>query len=83
VVVADFDVIRVPVAEYKANPPLVVDRYGVLPGTIALKSMEAIAWRNPESLDLVSRVERRELPKCPAFDFRWQTSRTAGGPEPF
>jgi hypothetical protein len=74
VVVADFDVIRVPVSEHKANPPLVIDRYGVLPGTIALECMEAIARRNPQTLDLVSRVERRKLSKCPSFDFRWQPS---------
>jgi hypothetical protein len=82
VVVADLDVIRITVAEHEANPPLVVDRYGVLSGTIALECMEAIARRNPQALDLVGRVESRELSECSAFDFRGQTSRAAGGPEP-
>ena len=54
----------------------------MLSGSIALECMEAIARRNPQTLDLVGRVERRELPKCSALDFRWQPSRTAGGPEP-
>jgi len=37
---------------------------------------------SPLGPDLVGRVVRRELPKCSALDFRWQPSRTAGGPEP-
>jgi hypothetical protein len=70
VVIADFDVVRIPVAEHKANPPLVVYRYGVLSGAIALEQVEAIARRNPQTLDLVGRVERRELPKGPGVRFR-------------
>jgi hypothetical protein len=60
VVIADFNVVRVSVLEHKANPPPVVDGYGVLAGMIAFEDMEAIARRNPQTLDLVSSVERRE-----------------------
>ena len=38
-----FHVIRVAVLPAKADPPLIIDGYGVLPGPVALQSMKPIA----------------------------------------
>jgi hypothetical protein len=42
VVVADFDIERVAIFEPKADAPLVIDRYRVLAGAVALQRMEAV-----------------------------------------
>jgi hypothetical protein len=57
-VVADLDVVGVAVLEAETDSPLVVDGDRVLADSIALERMEPVTWRDPEELNLSSRVER-------------------------
>lgn len=45
------------------------------------------AWRRlpggTRRLSIWSAASSAEIPKCPAFDFRWQPFRAAGDPKPF
>jgi hypothetical protein len=68
VVVHDLDVPYRTLAPLEANPPLIVDADAVLAEPIAVQSFEAVAWRNPEVVKLLGRVDRKKLGSCTALN---------------
>jgi hypothetical protein len=81
VVVADFDIERVAIFEPKTDAPLVIDRYRVLAGSVAFQRMEAVTWWHTKGLELVCRIDGRQLPKSPSLDIGRQAAQRAGHPE--
>ena len=77
-VVADLDVVGVAVLEAETDSPLVVDGDGVLADSIALERMEPVTWRDPEELNLLSRVDRREFAQRTPRDVWGNSTRRAG-----
>ncbi len=64
-VVAELDVVGVSVHELEADPPLVVDRDGVLPRPITLEGVEAIAWRHTQVRQLSGDMHCFEFVQAP------------------
>ena len=60
-VVDDLDIFRPRLAPSEADPVLIVDPDTVLPGTVTLELLEAIARRNPEVVEFLGRIQRLEL----------------------
>ncbi len=77
-VVADLDVVGVAVLEAETDSPLVVDGDRVLADSIALERMEPVTWRDPEELNLLSRVDRREFAQRTPRDVWGNSTRRAG-----
>jgi hypothetical protein len=46
VVINDRDVVRIAILPAEADPPSVIDADAVLPHSVALELLEAIAWRD-------------------------------------
>ena len=62
-VVAELDVVGIPVAKAEADAPLIVDRDRVLPGAIPSKGVQLIAGRLAKIGDPHRRMNGLELPK--------------------
>ncbi len=63
-IVNDFDIVSVSVAPDETNPKLVIDADAVLTGSIALQSLQAVAWRNPQVFKPCGAVESEKFPQC-------------------
>jgi hypothetical protein len=46
VIVTELNIERIPIRKAEADPPLVIDRDGVLPGAVAFERMQPIAGRD-------------------------------------
>jgi hypothetical protein len=79
VVVADLDVVGVAVLEAKADPPLVVDRNGMLAGSISGEGVEPIAPRYPQILETDRQIEILELSDGAPPDVRRPAGRPSRG----
>ena len=80
-VVADLDVVRIPVHEAETNAPLIVDRDRVLAPPIILERMEAIAGRHLEVVQLGRKMDILEFANRSGSDIDWEALRGAGGEE--
>lgn len=67
-VVADLNLAGINPLPTEANPPLVVDPYGVSSRAITLESLEPVAGRNPEIRKLSGSIELDKLAKGNAGD---------------
>lgn len=67
-VVADLNLAGIRSLPTEANPPLVVNPYGVSPRAVALESPEPVAGRNPEIGKLSGCIELDKLAKGNAGD---------------
>lgn len=67
-VVADLNLAGISPLPTKANPPLVVNPYGVSTRAVALESLEPVAGRNPEIGKLSGGIELNKLAKGNAGD---------------
>jgi hypothetical protein len=82
VVVDEFDIISTSVLPREADSPLVVDPDAVLPPSVALERLEAVARRNPQVLEDLRRMQLLELAQgCPQ-DPRVERTDTLLVPEP-
>jgi hypothetical protein len=54
----------VAIAPHKADAPLVVDAYAVLPPTVMFQWMKPIAWGHPQIRQALGRVKHQEFPPC-------------------
>jgi len=69
VIVDNLDIKCVAVRPAKANPPLVVDAYAVLPFPVAFQRFEPIPGRNPEMIQRTCLIEIKKLaPRWPLND---------------
>ena len=55
------NVVRLAVPPGEANPPLIIDPYAVLPGSISSESFETITRRNAEFSEPLRGVEVEQL----------------------
>jgi hypothetical protein len=68
VVVTDLDVKRISVAEPEADPPLVIDRYGVLTKPVPLERVQPVAGRQAQLLEFDGGIDVVELAPGPSLD---------------
>jgi hypothetical protein len=68
VVVHDLYSLRPDGSPAKANAVLIVDADAVLAGTVALQSLEAVAWRNPEVVEPTGDLELSEFASSDRLD---------------
>jgi hypothetical protein len=69
-VVAELDVIPVAVGKPKADPPLIVDRDGMLPRSITFEGVQPIPWRHAQIRELRGNVDGFKLPQRSPSDIR-------------
>ena len=69
---ADFDVKRVAVIESKADPPLVVDRYRVLPLSIASQRVESVPRRRTQIVEPHGQIDVFEFSRCASSHVLWK-----------
>jgi hypothetical protein len=62
VVVGYLDIETPTLAPAKANPPLFIHPNAVLTRSITLELLQSIAWRHPELLERLRRVEHYQFP---------------------
>jgi len=62
VVVDEFDIVCTFLSPDEAETPLRVDADAVLPAPIADETLQAIARRDPEVLDILRRMDQFKLP---------------------
>lgn len=67
-IVAELDVVRVAIIEPKADAPLIIDRDGMLPCTVAFECVEPVAGRNAQVGHLRRHMHRFELSQGAARD---------------
>jgi hypothetical protein len=60
-VVAELDIVGIPITPAKTNAPLIVHADTMLPGTIAREQLQAIAGRCPQEFETRSGVNQIEL----------------------
>lgn len=77
-VVADFDVKRVAVFESKADSPLIVDRYRVLPLSIASQRVESVSRRRTQIVEPLGQIDVFEFPCCASSNVLWKPACFAG-----
>jgi hypothetical protein len=58
--------------EAKADPPLLVDEYGVLTLSVSVQGMQPVAGRDSEIIELLCEVNIIEPSYCPWDDIRRQ-----------
>jgi len=63
VVVDEFDIFRTFLSPDEAETPLRVHADAVLPASVSDQTLQAVAWRDPEVLDILRRVDQLELPQ--------------------
>ena len=61
---ADFDVVRIPVAPSKADSPPVVDADAVLTVPVATQALQPVARRHAQVREALRRVQEKQLPEC-------------------
>lgn len=64
-VVAELDVVGVPVYESKANSPLIIYRYRMLAPSVSGECMQPIAGRNTQVVNARSQIDVLEFSSCP------------------
>ena len=77
-VVSDLDVKGIPIDEPKADAPLVIDRYRMLPLAVSFKLMQPVPWRKSQLVDVGSQVDVFQLSRCSLRDVRRDLLRPAG-----
>jgi hypothetical protein len=75
VVIADFNVIGISIVETKANPPLVVNRDGVLTLSVTRKDMQSVTRGHLQVLQTDGKVQILEFARGALLDIRWQAFR--------
>ena len=60
-IVHHFDLLRVAVLPYEADPVLIVDPYAVLPTPISSESLEVVARKRPQIVESLRCVELHQL----------------------
>lgn len=78
-VVADLYIVGVAFYEPEADTPLIINRYRVLPFSIAMKGMKPIARRHLQVIELRSQVDVFKLASSPFGNARRQSPAFAGG----
>jgi len=63
VVVDEVDIFRTFLSPDEAETPLRVHADAVLSASVADQRLESVAWRDPEVLDILSRMDQLELPQ--------------------
>lgn len=67
-VVANFDIVSIPINPSEAYSPLIVDPDRMLAFPIAPQLLQPIAWRYTQVPEIVSRVNRHQLSPGPFHD---------------
>lgn len=80
-VVAELDVMRVAVGEPEADPPLIIDRNGMLARTISLQRVQPVPWWYTQIRELRGDVHGFKLPKDSPSDVRRQSLGLSGAEE--
>ena len=60
-IVTDLHLAGISSSPTKAEPPLVVDPDGMLPGEITLQRLEAVAWRYPKVREVSRGIQLDQL----------------------
>ena len=71
-VIRDFDIEGVTFQEAEADPPLVVDRNGVLALSVASQLVKPVPWWHLEIIQRRGQMDVFELASRPLDDIRWQ-----------
>jgi len=74
-IVNDFDIVSVSVAPDETNPKLVIDADAMLPGSVTLQRLQAVAWRNPQVFLPVSQNFRVSSLRKPRITEAYYTHR--------
>lgn len=53
-IICNFHIMRIAIQPDKANAPLIIDSYTILPFTVAAKLFESVCRRNPQVIDILS-----------------------------
>jgi len=80
-VIRDFDVERVAVFPYEANPELIIDPYAELPFTFGLQSLKAVPRRNAKVIQSSCRIQQKKLSQGCANQARRKLSGPSGQPQ--
>lgn len=75
-VVNDLHVVGVTIAPAKADAPLIVDSYAVLPCTVSPELLEPVPRWDPEISQSLRSIEQQQLPKGQVQDRRWPPAHT-------
>jgi len=67
-VIHDFDRVRVTLAPFKTNPPLVVDSDAALPLTVPLQALQAIPRQSRDRLKIRRGIEQVQFAQRRALD---------------
>ena len=76
-VVADGNVIGIFILETKADPPLIIDRDGVLTLSVAGEGMQLVTWRYEQILQTNGEVQILKFARGALLDIWWQTFQLA------
>lgn len=76
-IVCYFNVVGVSVNESEADAPLIVDGYGVLSLSVALESMQPIAWRHLEITETCCPVQILQAADRSSYNIGRQSFRFA------
>jgi hypothetical protein len=68
VIVHDLHIPCRSLAPFEAYPPLIIDADAVLSTTVAMQSFEPIARRHPQIVELLGRVDGKQLGSCTALN---------------
>jgi hypothetical protein len=63
VIVNDLNVIGTAIAPHKANSPLIVDPYAVLPLSAAGERLQPVPWGNAEVIDARTAIQHPQFPE--------------------
>jgi hypothetical protein len=67
-IIDDLNIMNVSVMPGKANPPLVVNAYTVLPFALSVQRFEMVARGNPQRFQIHDGVEHIQFPQGDPFD---------------
>ena len=62
-IVDEFDIFCTSISPDEADPPPGIHPDAVLTATVADQTLQAVAWRDPEILDILRRMDQLELPQ--------------------
>ena len=74
-IVADFDVERIAIDEAEADPPLIVDGYGMLALPITSERVEPVPRGCLQVTQPGGEVHILDLADCPTSHIRWESPR--------
>lgn len=80
-IVADFHATNSPFIPFKAHPPLIVDAYAPLSGTLAFQCLQPIVRRDTQIFDTLRVVQHTQLAPRHVLNLARQTARKFAAPD--